>query len=282
MSGSDDGVRHFENSEPDLLSEILHDELNINYENFKSLIKLGAIYINNNRQIKDRFIFEKSVLRIHTQPRRFNCGFDWKSLVVYENEFFLVLNKPSGVPSHPSVDNVIENAMTQTSLACQTTLFVTHRLDTLTSGLIVYGKKKSFVKDFNIQMIERTIQKKYAALVESHRPLPLSLVHYMDPAKGVPKKLTLEVHPDWDLCKLEILEQKQVSASTRWVKINLLTGRTHQIRSQLAFVGAPVIGDYLYGAKQPFHPQSIALRSCAIEFKFQGKVKIFALDESFN
>jgi 23S rRNA pseudouridine1911/1915/1917 synthase len=128
-----------------LLSEVLQDELNLNYEKFKELLHFGAIYVENERQSKDRWILQHSLFRVHTRPRRFNCNHPWRSLIVFQNESFLVLNKPSGIPSHPSVDNVFEDALTQTSLALKMPLHVTHRLDTLTSGLIVYGKKRQFV-----------------------------------------------------------------------------------------------------------------------------------------
>lgn len=282
MPTSDDAVQHFNNSKPVLLSEIIHDVLNINYEGFKALIKLGAIYVNNDRQVKDRWIFENSLFRVHAKPRRYKCDYPWKSLIVYENESFLVLNKPSGIPSHPSVDNVIEDSLTQTSLALKVPLFVTHRLDTLTSGLIVYAKKRSFVKSFNIQLIERTIDKKYVALVESVQLFPKTLTHYMDPVKGTPKKLSIKPAEGWDICKLEILDQKNISPELSWVKINLLTGRTHQIRAQMSFLQAPILGDLLYGAKLPFREKAIALRSCEIAFEFEGQRMKFNLDESFE
>lgn len=282
MSKSDDSVKHLKNDEPVLISEFLHEQLNINYENFKSLIKLGAIYIDNYRQTKDKWVLENSIFRIHTKPRRYNCNFDWNSLVVFENESFLVLNKPSGVPSHPSVDNSIEDSLTQTSLALKIPLYVTHRLDSLTSGLIVYGKRPSFVREFNIQLIERKVGKKYVALVESEFTFPKMLTHYMDPAKGTPKKLSDLPVENWDECRLEILSQKKKSVNLSWVKINLMTGRTHQIRSQMAFMQAPIVGDTLYGSKQAFSDRAIALKSCEIEFFFNNQKVKYSLDDEIS
>lgn len=273
-------IEHFTNSEPVLLSEALYDQLGINYENFKSLIRLGAVYVNNDRQVKDRWVWEKSIFRIHTKPRRYQTDFNWRSLVVYENELFLILNKPSGIPSHPQIDNAIEDSMTQTGLALKMPLYVTHRLDTLTSGLIVYAKKRLFVKNFNVQLLERKIEKKYVALVETSGLLPKVLSHYMSPEKGTPKKLSTEAHEGWDVCKLEILEQQKISSELTWVKINLLTGRTHQIRSQLSYTGAPICGDVLYGSKHHFKENAIALRSCEIAFYIDGIKKKFELENA--
>ncbi|AZZ35576.1 RluA family pseudouridine synthase [Bdellovibrio sp. qaytius] len=282
MTSSDDGVRHFDVQQANLLSEILHDEYAVNSKDFAQLIKLGAIFVNSERQSKDGFVFSNSTIRVHLKPRRYNCTYPWKSLIVFENDFCLVLNKPSGIPSHPSVDNLIENALTQTSLAKKIPLFVTHRLDTLTSGLIVYAKKQSFAKSFNIQLQERTTRKKYVALIESTQKLPPRLTHYMNPAPGRPKKLSDTANEGWAICELEILEQKEIQPNLSWVKINLLTGRTHQIRAQLSHLHAPIVGDVLYGAQRPFEKNAIALRSCEIEFNCNDERLKFNISEDFE
>lgn len=278
----DDGVKHFTNSETQVLSEILYDVFNINSKQFEFLLKIGAIYVNNERQTKDAWIHENSLLRIHTTPKRYKTDYNWNSLVVFENDFCLVLNKPSGIPSHPTADNALENALTQMSLTRKLPLFVTHRLDTLTSGLIVYGKKQSFVKSFNLQLQERTIKKNYVALIETTKKLPSKLTHYMDPSPGTPKKLSDTPIEDWAVCELEILEQKEVSPTTSWVKINLLTGRTHQIRAQLSHLHAPILGDSLYGSKIAYNENAIALRSLQIEFSCNGEQMKFNLNEDFK
>jgi len=282
MISSDDSVKHLDIQQSNLLSEILYDEYSVNSKDFKMLIEFGAIYVDNKRQIKDGFVFEKSILRTHLKPRRYNCDYPWNSLTVFENDFCLVLNKPSGIPSHPSVDNIIENALTQTSLARKFPLFVTHRLDTLTSGLIVYAKKQAFAKSFNIQMQQRKVRKKYVALIESSKQLAPRLTHYMDPQAGTPKKLSDLYSEGWDICELEVLEQKEFSKDLNWVKLNLLTGRTHQIRSQLSHLQCPIIGDSLYGAKLPFQKNAIALRSCEIEFKCNEERLKFNISEDFT
>lgn len=281
MTSSDDSVKQIQIQEPHLLSEILYDEFSVKAKEFKTLLEFGAIYVNDERQAKDGFIFQGSEVRVHLSPRRYHCNFAWKSLVIFENDFCLVLNKPAGVPSHPTVDNLIENALTQTSLAKNIPLFVTHRLDTLTSGLIVYGKKQSFVKSFNIQLQEKTTRKKYVALIETSQKLDKKQVHYMNPAPGRPKKLSNEAISDWDICELEVLEQKEISENLSLVKINLLTGRTHQIRAQMSHLKAPIKGDVLYGSTQPYQKDAIALRSCEVEFNCNEERLKFSINEDF-
>lgn len=280
--GFEYGVKHFYNQRSGLISEILFDALNLNSEDSDALLKLGAVYINNQRQSSDSIIKENHLFRVHTKPRRYNCDYDWNSLIVFENQDFVVLNKPSGIPSHPSVDNVIENSLTQVALSRNIKLLITHRLDTLTSGLIVYAKTESFVKSFNIQMQNRTIEKKYVALVETSQPLPSRLIHYMEPSPRAPKTVSETFTEGWAFCELEILNQKKISLDISWIKINLLTGRTHQIRSQLSSVGAPILGDQLYGSKLSFPASSIALRAFQLEFNWGTQRVEFKLNEDFD
>ncbi len=274
-------VKHHQTTKPGRLSEIIQEIFQLTLLEFKKLLFLGSIYVNNERQSKDKIISEGSAIRLHTNPQRYDCNLDWSSRIVFENDFCLVLNKPSGVPSHPMIDNALENALTKTSLARRYPLFVTHRLDTLTSGLIVYGKKTSFVRSFNLQLQARTVEKKYVALVESQQIFPPKLTHYMDSLSKAPKKMALDANENWLKCELEILEQKILESNLSWVKIRLLTGRTHQIRAQFSFMQAPVSGDILYGARSTFNANAIALRSSEIEFDCGEKRIAVHLDEDF-
>lgn len=279
--GFEYGVKHFFNTNRAVLTEILFESLGLSVHDSTSLLNLGAIYVNNQRQKSDDVIEENQHIRVHTKPRRYNTRQSWRELVVFENHDFLVLNKPSGIPSHPSVDNAVENSLTQTAQALQTELLITHRLDTLTSGLIVYAKNADFVKQFNIQMQNRFVEKKYVALAETTKTLPSRLVDYMEPSPRAPKKVSPNFTEGWALCELEILSQK-IIFDYSWIKINLLTGRTHQIRAQLANAGAPLFGDKLYGATMNFAPEAIALRACELQFNYKGQRLKFNLPEDFE
>ena len=280
--GFEYGVKHFCNQKAGLITEILFDALGLNTTEIELLLKLGAVYANNQRHVIDSMIAENNLFRVHTKPRRYKCNIDWKSRIVFENLDFVVINKPSGVPSHPSVDNVIENSLTQTSLALSLPLLITHRLDTLTSGLIVYAKTLAFVKNFNVQLQAHGVDKKYVALIESSSILPEKVIHYMETSPRAPKNVSPVFTDGWAFCELEILEQKKVSPDVNWVRINLLTGRTHQIRSQLSNLQAPILGDAMYGSKQAYLPEAIALRACELEFNWGGQRLKFNLNEEFE
>lgn len=279
--GFEYGVKHFTNPKSGLISSILLDLLAIEADPAFALIQLGAIYINNKRQTEDIVVPENSLFRVHTKPRRHVTDYKWNELIVYEDSSFLVLNKPSGIPSHAAVDNIVDNSLHQLELAGPRQLMITHRLDTLTEGLIVYGKTKYFVSAFNQLIQNRLIQKKYVALVETTSALPKKLIHYMEPTLRAPKKVTEFFQEKSALCELEI-EKQVIQNDSSWVKINLITGRTHQIRAQTSAMQAPIRGDTLYGSKISWPKNGIALRACEISFTWNDKTFVFNLPETFD
>jgi len=283
--GFEYGVKHFYNPKSGIVTEILFNTLGLAEYEATALLNLGAVYVNNQRLMLNNHLAENQLFRVHTKPRRYGIDYQWLHLIVYENSDFIVVNKPSGLPSHPSVDNAIENSLTQCSLALGTQLLITHRLDTLTEGLIVYAKKSEFVKQFNWQLQNRLIEKFYCAVVESKNPLPSKLIHYMEPSPRAPKKLSDSYQENWALCELEIIEQRALQ-SGRWLKINLITGRTHQIRAQLAHTQSPILGDTLYGSQSNYQTArpspGIALRACEMRFNWGQQRLCFNLSEDFD
>lgn len=278
--GFEYGVKHFLNPKSGSISEIVSSVLQIERDQALFLLGLGSIYIDNVRQTEDVVTQNNKLFRVHTKPRRHPTDHPWSELIVFEDSDFLVLNKPAGIPSHASVDNRIDNSLHQVELARNLKLLITHRLDTLTEGLIVYGKTTRFVNKFNLQIQNRLVQKKYVALTQTTQNLPKKLVHYMESSPRAPKKVTEFFQEKSALCELEITQQR-ILADHSWVKINLLTGRTHQIRAQMSAMQAPLLGDTLYGATAPWKGPGIALRACEIEFIWNDKSCVFKLAEDF-
>lgn len=289
--GFEYGVKHFLCPDTSIALPLIERVLNLNADSVMDLFQLGAVYINNLRCTDPNQNCKwGDLIRVHTKPRRYFIDWNWNSRIVFNHSDFLILNKPSGIPSHPSVDNLIENSLTQTEKTIGEKLFISHRLDTLTEGLIVYGKKSEFVKEFNIQLQNHQITKKYVALCETQKTLPQKVVHYMIKSPRAPKKVTAEFSEQSDYCELHIEQQKNIHPQLSWVKINLLTGRTHQIRAQLSDLGAPLAGDTMYGAQLPWavltpegkKNEGIALRSQFIEFKYADQIFQFDLPDTFD
>lgn len=291
--GFEYGVKHFHSPVDGMAVDIIQNALNLDQSALNELFELGAIYINNQRCLdSSKEVTYGSILRVHTKPRRYYVNYDWTTRIVFEHEDFVILNKPSGLPSHPSVDNIIENSLTQLEKALGIKLLISHRLDTTTEGLIVYGKKSEFVKAFNSQLQSKNIEKKYVALVQAHgKNLTKHLIHYMEPSPRAPKKVTQIFTEGWDECELLIEEQKDYEVEglndIQLIRINLLTGRTHQIRAQLSETGYPLLGDKMYGSSivwgaNKSTENQVALKSCSIDFTYLNQRHHFELPEGFE
>lgn len=282
--GHEYGVKHLLSSEEAPLSQVLSSQLCLNAEQIQELLRLGSIYRGKERLTTEIQVLPQDHLRVHTKPRRFPRNhFNWMLRKVFENQNYLIINKPSGLPCHSSVDNTQENLLIYTQSFFGKSLFITHRLDVPTSGLLVLAKSTTAQSAFNKILEQDLVTKKYEALVTGAVPdleAPY-LIHHMEKSPKAPKKLSsFEIPGVTQLCKSEILDKSVLNPESltprTLLRLQLHTGRTHQLRSQLAFMGHPIIGDKLYGSEnscllassdQPVEPfESIALTAIEIEF----------------
>lgn len=235
--------------------------------NGDELLNLGSVYVNQKRIDKDTSLSCGDIVRVHHCPRRYRGALrNWRTHILDETDHFIVVDKPSGVPVHATVDNKVENVAHQLSLFLGYPLFVTQRLDVATGGLLVIAKSARFQSAFNRQLMNRKVNKKYWAL--SNKALAPGLYqHGMLPSKRQPREIVAADSENVQLCELRVLDCKEIENKGYRHSIELLTGRTHQIRAQLAYLGAPVTGDSLYdGRKVTQQPEAIALLSQQLWF----------------
>jgi 23S rRNA-/tRNA-specific pseudouridylate synthase len=248
------------------------------------LIQIGAVYIDRVRELNpDALVPADAYVRVHTRPRRFPMvsKVDWNERMVHICDDFAVLNKPGGVPVHASTDNIIETCLAAVSRLVGGSVHPLHRLDVPTHGLLILGRTSQFNAHFCSMMRQRYVRKEYLALAYRAPPLGL-MVHWMKPSERSPKEVDYESHGEgWQECRLIVKHVSIVpgaelspaahqliasqslpgapsadhppeqaptpdAAATFEVRIELLTGRTHQIRAQLAKEGCHIIGDEMY------------------------------------
>ncbi len=198
--------------------------------------------------------------------------------VLYEDDALLVVNKPAGLVTHPApghATGTLVNALLAhlpelaeaDSEADPARPGIVHRLDKDTSGLLVIAKTAAAHTALARQMRDRTMVKRYLALVEGH----------MDVAEG-----TIEAPIGRDPRYRQRMALVSVArggreARTRFrvvreirgrtlLDVQLETGRTHQIRVHLAAVRHPVVGDTLYGRSQPPMPPRMFLHAAHLSF----------------
>lgn len=246
--GFEYGVIHLKSSFNSSLMDVVEKLVGLSATDTQELLWLGAVYLNQVRTVDGlQVVREGDTLRVHTRPRRFSVDrVRYPEIVVFENNDCLIVNKPSGIPIHANVDNLRENLIQVLSEQMRVSLKITHRLDSGTQGLVVFAKTSAFQKSFNSDLRYGRVEKWYRAVVHGeHVPLG-RWVHYMEPSPRAPKNVAIQAYPGWSECVLHILSSSLKSSGVSEVIVRLETGRTHQIRAQLAAIGHPLVGDSLY------------------------------------
>lgn len=264
--GFEYGVRHFLSPREGELLDIVAETLTLEIPRAQELLHLGAIYVNGQRCRENLHLPEQTYLRVHSKPRRFKDPGLWNERVVFENADFIIVNKPSSLPCHPSVDNIQENLLAFLSQSRKEEFLLTHRLDVPTSGLLVLARHKKFQSAFNSLLMTRHLRKVYRAVCVGNPPHLGLHRHYMEPGLRAPKKIRPDPMEKGLLCELSVLASEALNNAEFEVRLQLHTGRTHQIRAQMAFLGAPVRGDVAYGAPQIYAEEKIDLTACELAF----------------
>lgn len=331
-------IKHFLVEAPTSLRLFLAEKAMIPMADADFLISMGAVYKNRLRMVGDEVLSAGDLIRCHTRPRRFVSEMKGDKHILFENNDFMIVDKPAGLPCQASLDNRIENVLYILSQCTQQKLLITHRLDVGTEGLLVIAKNQVFQRNFNHQLETRQVVKIYQALTLGAPLFPGKISHWMLSHPRAPKilkpieednrtkgtdnrgsiankdKRGIEWH-QWKHCELEILNWESIPAHhilplpeqtnhdpLNLYRLQLHTGRTHQIRAQLSFMNNPIIGDTLYGGspyckdaateglpnypKNEAHPSTFieryALRCSEIHFTYQGVAFHFHQTENSN
>lgn len=243
-----------------------------------SLIRRGFVKVNGKRVRKNNYLLNigdtvKIILdedRLEDIKRPVTPSLKARPMnldIIYEDKDFLVINKPPKVSVHPGNKEekvtIIEGVMYYSNGEFEPHLV--HRLDKLTSGVMIIAKSKQTARDISHLIKSRESQKFYIAL----------LVGELKNKKG---KLTSLVDEKEAYLKYEIIEKFKTNQGTfTLVGIELLTGRKHQIRVQFADAGYPVAGDDTYGdreinkiLKKNYNLKRFFLHANKISFNYNG------------
>jgi RluA family pseudouridine synthase len=188
--------------------------------------------------------------------------------VIFENESVLVVDKPAGISTIPERKIEKESVLSHLSETTPKKLYVVHRLDKETSGILVFAKNPEAHQFINDQFSSRKVRKTYIAITQGIVAQENGVIEKPIRSCGSGRvKVDLELGKP---CITEFEVEKRLESNTL-VRIYPLTGRRHQIRVHFYSIGHPIAGDPLYGKKdeQKQYPR-LMLHALRIEFTLPG------------
>lgn len=194
--------------------------------------------------------------------------------IVYEDENMLVVNKPSGMLTHPTsleTENTLVNALLYkfgenlSDINGEFRRGILHRLDRNTSGLLMIAKNNAAHEFLAEQIKNHTVTKKYRAVLKGNYPQDEEKIEFpIGRNPNQPHKMAVREDGKPAVTILKVL--KRFNEAT-YVELTLITGRTHQIRVHTAYKQHPVYNDSLYGAgKGKVSTQEQVLQSYFLRF----------------
>jgi 23S rRNA pseudouridine1911/1915/1917 synthase len=194
--------------------------------------------------------------------------------VLFEDNHLIIVNKRAGditqgdkTGDKPLSDVVKEYVKEKYNKAGNVFLGVVHRLDRPTSGVIIFARTSKALERLNKMLRDKVINKTYWAVIKNHPEKEKNtLINYL---KKNPKNNKSSVYiKEITDSKKAILHYNVIKKLDNYslVEIDLETGRHHQIRAQLSFIGFPIKGDLKYGFNRSNKDGSIHLHARKIEF----------------
>lgn len=233
------------------LKEILYDQMRLSSRLVRKLKRKKGILVNGNRIPFHAALRKGDLVKVimEEEPNQFEPE-DIPIEVVYEDADLLIINKEPGIVVHPTKGHptgTMANAIVYYMKEKKENFKIrfVNRLDRDTSGLIIIAKNPFAQQELSKQMQENLVEKIYLAVVkgriEEERGTINVPIGRVDP-ESIERKVYEGGQPS--VTHYEVIEQLKEAAV---VRVKLETGRTHQIRVHMAYIGHPLIGDQLYG-----------------------------------
>jgi 23S rRNA pseudouridine1911/1915/1917 synthase len=260
-----------EKNEGKLIKNVLKNDFNMSTRLIDSIKKNGSFLLNGNNEFINKELRTGDFLEIYLPsgksenivPTKMNIK------IMYEDEDILIVDKPSGMLVHPcqaDYSNTLANGVVHYFISknIKNCIFrPVNRLDRDTSGLIIIAKNQYANQQLAIQREDKKLVRKYIAYVKGKFKDKEGLINFpIGRKEGSIIERCVCDNGDNALTNYKVLK---VYNKFSILELSLETGRTHQIRVHLQYVGHPLLGDWLYGEESTLIGRQ-ALHSYLIDF----------------
>lgn len=268
------------------LDHFLVSELNVSRSFITKGIKDGEILVNN-LKVKPGYLLKEddeiTILSVKKEP----VNLDPVSIdldIVYEDDYILVINKQKDLVVHPSdsykettlVHGLLFEDINLSSVNGEFRPGIIHRLDKDTTGLLIIAKDNESHKILSKNLADRDIKRYYKALV--HGEIKEESGTIDAPIGRHPKVRVKNAVIKSGRSAVTHFTVEKVFNQFTLLDIELETGRTHQIRVHLHFIKHPIVGDALYGAREPFIEDGQLLHAYKLEFTHPHTKKVMIFE----
>ena len=222
----------------------------------EQLVEDGYVFVNGKKESRHYKVEEKDVIKVEEPQQKPSTlqGEDIPLEIIYEDKDILIVNKPVGLVVHPGNGNetgTLVNALLgrKTKLSSSSTRpGIVHRIDKDTSGLIAIAKNDKAHLALAEQLADHSMHREYMALVlgiipetdgKINAPIGRDRLH--------PTQQAVDLQKGKESVTYFHVERRYANYNVTLVTCRLETGRTHQIRVHMDYIGHPVIGDPVYG-----------------------------------
>lgn len=243
------------------LDNYLIDKLDSSRSKIQKQIKNNSILVND-KNTKSSYLVKTGDIITITDVKEESSNIepeDIKLDIVYEDEYLLVINKPSGMVVHPGCGNrnhTLVNALMHHSKLSNLDNIrpgIVHRIDAYTSGLLMVAKDDKTHRELALELKSNKAKRKYLALV--HGVIVEDTATIDAPigrdTKNRKKMCVTSVNSKDAITHIKVLERY---IDTTFIECTLETGRTHQIRVHLSYINHPIVNDSVYGYKKQINP----------------------------
>ncbi len=240
------------------IDKILAKRLDVSRNQVEKLVKDGLVCVNGKVVTKTSFKVvdgDEIVYEFKEATKRIAPPIDFDVEILYEDDYLLVVNKPSGLVVHPApsvkeptlVDWLIHKGISLSTISGEERHGIVHRIDKETTGALVVAKTNEAHEKLSLQLQDKSMGRYYLALIDC----PLKEDTFVDKPIGrnPNNRLKMDVVPHGKSAKTAFVKIAQTSHGVELISAKLFTGRTHQIRVHLASLGRHILGDDLYGFK---------------------------------